>query len=1444
MEEEKKNGCYIPMTIERQLKRYATCENHTERHEVLWHEWNHNKRWLTQVQQLILPSFPSYSLHDATHSESILHNIEMLLGEENIMQLSATDCFMILHTVYIHDIGMCLTYEDRTNFLKERKFQEYLENILNTGSPEMKEFARRLLEQCISLEGVEKDKQKEHILQRKLDIYYAVIYLMADYRRAQHGEVSRDRLIDWIDNPRKLGIGFSTIEIPNRLFYTIANCAATHTDWDFEAVLKLHQEDTGFAHDYVHPRFVAVLLQLGDALDMDNNRFHPLANELLGEFPSASRIHYGKHKAIRRLRITNQKISIGADCESQEVLRQVRRECDGIRDILEKATYYWAVIKPKDMNVGLPVLDKTELLLNGDKIPENLVQMKFEISQDKAFHLLQGNNIYMDEKVVFLRELIQNAVDATKLQYFHDCRRCARHGQYVGRRMSPAEAAEIMDPNSYPIEIDFIMAKQRDGKWQRLFEEDLKEPSKRLKEYDCGVVIKIRDYGTGIGESDVIQIADVGTSYERRKEEIERMPRWLQPTGTFGIGLQSTFLVTDILRTDTLTRKEESFRIEFNPRKNHEKGYINVIPDPEKRMVEWNAQEQLDKETEKNEEDNALKPYGTCFELFVSCENKKLHEESQETWDGKDPFQEKYEDTRKIRHTRELIKQLAYYLSDMVGEPLFPISLRIEDPYEALLDEEEKDKDPYKEMLNYYGFFDKFRDAEMAVYINGRQIEFMDERPRISWAYNQNKKVTRMEREGNDSYYFDLKKMKLNVWNHEYNAYGCFGISRILGMKESLNREEDDEERNGSKIFYKGIKVSDRYFKEDANLLEHIDLKQTLDNNYLKLNRNGFSYEGELYLEKVYHAILGTVKKALENIEEKKRNALNEPGRSEDTLIDLIEKGFLQSIHSVSEENSQIPDEITPEKIEEVREQILSITALAFWAMVHEKDGKFMDCAPGSGSEEPDENAWNELIKRIIKLRNSDDYQEREVMNMVWKNSTLFHLPIWELDAGSVSQNEGSILEIIDSDEKYAIMSIREETSNFWHGYVIHIEPKLHKKMKKIIAKLHISRNMEERKGYMMELDKCVRGMMRSHYEEQDHQGGAAYTVSAVRKQMVIIRWLLKNIPTMALFSDESGNKRLNILDKEVCDTVYFDNNMRYLIVNRMLETNTKKTIERMSIVAWSGYRNLVVKEKRQSIQTITRGMLSDIGCMEMIFPLTVKNIEDMKKAIEQKVEDILKEISSVNKMAVKPLRDYLSNNLNALSVQEDGENEQVDMSLAENRFWQIIQRDLRKRILKKRTDTDSLKPDQESEFTKKLKENDCKECLEFMKSIREHGNLAEEGREGRTSSGNESGPDGKTLYNQVLENLLRAGRMWGGLQFSSEFACEMNMDRAYRRMIDFVTEHAKMGTVREEVENSYYNFVIEIDYALCAHIKSQKLQEKLAEEEFCPDFCNVINRI
>ena len=60
-----------------------------------------------------------------------------------------------------------------------------------------------------------------------------------------------------------------------------------------------------------------------------------------------------------------------------------------------------------------------ELLLKGVPDIQGLTDLRFSISPEKAFEVIEGANIY-DDKFVFLREVIQNALDACKIQMWRD----------------------------------------------------------------------------------------------------------------------------------------------------------------------------------------------------------------------------------------------------------------------------------------------------------------------------------------------------------------------------------------------------------------------------------------------------------------------------------------------------------------------------------------------------------------------------------------------------------------------------------------------------------------------------------------------------------------------------------------------------------------------------------------------------------------------------------------------------------------------------------------------------------------------------------------------------------------------------------------------------------------------------------------------------------------
>jgi hypothetical protein len=90
------------------------------------------------------------------------------------------------------------------------------------------------------------------------------------------------------------------------------------------------------------------------------------------------------------------------------------------------------------------------------------------------------------------------------------------------------------------------------------------------------VVVEIRDHGTGISKSDLIRIANIGNVFnDDRKKIISTMPEWLKPSGAFGLGLQSIFLVADKFEVITKTDDETTKQVFFENGSN-DKGYIEV----------------------------------------------------------------------------------------------------------------------------------------------------------------------------------------------------------------------------------------------------------------------------------------------------------------------------------------------------------------------------------------------------------------------------------------------------------------------------------------------------------------------------------------------------------------------------------------------------------------------------------------------------------------------------------------------------------------------------------------------------------------------------------------------------------------------------------------------------------------------------------------------------
>lgn len=513
--------------------------------------------------------FVTYSLHDVSHSRSIIQAIERFLGDERIERLSATDTFMILICAYAHDYGMSLTFEQIYAVLGSAEFSGYIE-----GEEKRSDFLEN--EDADAVHKLFKYIHEEKKDLKLSEIYFCIVLVLESYLRRDHwkGVKKMEEEIKGLLEENIKGRFVCGLE-------GIVEICMCHGQ-TIKELLKMPQRADGMVGDEYHPKFVAAMLRLGDLLDLDNGRFpqwfikEVSFNTKL--IPQMSILHYQKHEAVSHLLITNEKIEIVAKCYSEnngyKVAGLVNEWTDWLKRECQDLVLNWDNITQPDF--GRPPTDvKVEILVDGCPYISEEKNFKMRMSQERVMNLLEGTSIYSD-KYVGIREMIQNSIDASLLQLWSDI----MENRYCSFGITKDMAKSGMDI------LDFIKDDRTDifGNYDISLEV--------IQEKDTVSVI-LKDKGIGIKEEEVKFIADIGSSKEKNKRVqklMENMPEWMKPAGFFGIGLQSVFQLTDCIvfytRQHNMPEKQISL---YSYGKNHGKVEIHNMPPNEDGVFKDNS---------------------------------------------------------------------------------------------------------------------------------------------------------------------------------------------------------------------------------------------------------------------------------------------------------------------------------------------------------------------------------------------------------------------------------------------------------------------------------------------------------------------------------------------------------------------------------------------------------------------------------------------------------------------------------------------------------------------------------------------------------------------------------------------------------------------------------------------------------------------------------------
>lgn len=423
----------------------------------------------------IVRTFPTYTNHDEKHSLKIIENYEMLLGEQ-IENLSQAEACVLLLSAFWHDLGMVCN--DINEVYEEHWYEEYKKNI-----PEN-----------------ERSNPSENRI--------------AEYIRWNH----HNRLEKYLyDNDVILSTEEKALTINAFNIIDISYQVSLTHNMDTDKIIDLkHFNDSD--NDFI---FCAILLRLADIIDFDNDRAPDSIYKFLGldepknDAEEYSQYEWKKHLDNSPFEYRNSVLYFKAapkDPDTEHAIRTfitvINHEIDASNKVFNLYCKKWHDLLKLPENIDLSGIRPI-----GYKYGE----YKFTFDSHETLTLLSGNNIYSG-KATFIRELLQNAIDASLYREALE-----RKKGIINFKCKPINIIDWYDNNG--------------NYW-----------------------IRFDDYGTGMDEYILLNyFTKIGKSFYESKDFDSQSG--FKAISRFGIGILSCFMASSHIEVST--KKEQSEAIRF-----------------------------------------------------------------------------------------------------------------------------------------------------------------------------------------------------------------------------------------------------------------------------------------------------------------------------------------------------------------------------------------------------------------------------------------------------------------------------------------------------------------------------------------------------------------------------------------------------------------------------------------------------------------------------------------------------------------------------------------------------------------------------------------------------------------------------------------------------------------------------------------------------------------
>ncbi|QEM12589.1 hypothetical protein [Mucilaginibacter rubeus] len=335
----------------------------------------------------IIVAFPKYTLHNARHQFNIIKIIGELLGDY-INKLNSLEIAMLILSAVYHDIGMVYQPQELEEITREPEFQEFLK--VNSSAMLLYEEQGKIADEN----------------------------LIGWYCRWMHAKRVW-KFLDQIDSTNP----FVWNKIPIKV--QLGNLCESHN----ESVDYIKRNDTLFDNKFLGEcdlTFCAILLRLADILDFDDTRTPLSVYEYLGleqrqrNSDKISDDEWLKHMSSGGFRVEDdgkrRALRFTAHPENPQVEVGIRNFLKLIEAELTSCSKLIGFCSDRWRHFELPnEINKDGIIAKNYRSGS----YHFSLAEDDVMKLLTGEGIYNDD-FIFLRELLQNAIDTSRHREFRE----------------------------------------------------------------------------------------------------------------------------------------------------------------------------------------------------------------------------------------------------------------------------------------------------------------------------------------------------------------------------------------------------------------------------------------------------------------------------------------------------------------------------------------------------------------------------------------------------------------------------------------------------------------------------------------------------------------------------------------------------------------------------------------------------------------------------------------------------------------------------------------------------------------------------------------------------------------------------------------------------------------------------------------------------------------